>query len=287
MKKILALLFLLGSSASVSAQSYVVDFENFNTFGALFEDVDDLLVITNVQGSGVDVTIDGGTDNRVYDLVQFGGYQFSGPQALIDWDWAGLQNSAGTDILFSTPVNSVSLIAGDFGGDDDSPLTLTAYDAGGGVVGSVTIPWNGSPPFALLSVSGNGIVRVHYASGGSFTNSTFIDDITFEVTGPTLTSTGTPGGPMTFDVAGATPGGPVVYFYAFGLGSFAGTNPYTGNLVTTGLSSSNFTVISVVTADGAGAATLSHPNVPVAAIGLAHVQAIDGLTDSFTNTLSL
>lgn len=215
MKYLLPLALTALLPALAAAQTYVIDFEDFNTGGAAYEDVSESLLLADVGGSGIDVTINGGADNRIYDLVQFGGYTFPGPQALIDWNWSSYQNTAGTDIEFSAPVSSVSLIAGDFGGDDDSPITITAYDASGAVVDSDFTPWNGNPPFSLLSVSGGGIVRVHYSSGGQYTNSTFFDDITFEADGPMLSAAGlSAGGTATLTVSGATPGGQVIIGYS-------------------------------------------------------------------------
>jgi hypothetical protein len=102
----------------------------------------------------------------------------------------------------------------------------------------------------------------------------------------TLATTGTPGGSMTFDVAGATASGPVALMYGFGTGAHTGLNPYTGNMVTTGLSSTSFTVAVVANADAAG--NMSHTQfVPSAAIGLVAVQAIDLLSDNLSNVISL
>jgi hypothetical protein len=104
-------------------------------------------------------------------------------QALIDMSWSTFQNPNGTDILFDVPVKNFSLRAGDFGGDDDSPLKIEAFDAGGASLGVAMVSWPAStfPPFATLSLNVSGIRKVHYSSGGQFTGSTFIDDVTFEV----------------------------------------------------------------------------------------------------------
>jgi hypothetical protein len=217
MNHILPLAALLLSPTLAWSQTYVVDFEDFNTSGALYEDVSETLLLADVGGSGVDVTIEGGEDNRIYDLVQFGGYTFPGPQALIDWNWGTYQNYHGTDIVFSAPVNSMSLIAGDFGIDDDGQIKISAFDAAGTLVDSDSIWWNvnANPPFALLSVSGGGIVRVHYSSGGQRTNSTFFDDITFELDGPILSVSGlAAGGTATLIVNNATPGGAIIMGYS-------------------------------------------------------------------------
>ena len=101
-----------------------------------------------------------------------------------------------------------------------------------------------------------------------------------------LAVSGAPGGLMTFDVSGATANGPVAYLYAYGLGSFAVNNPFTSNIVTTGLSSNGFTVAAVVTADGSGNYSFS-TGVPARAAGFVHVQAADGLSDALSAVASL
>ena len=85
-------------------------------------------------------------------------------------------------MLFSRPVESVSLDAGDWGSDDDSPLELTATDCNGQVVARTQVQWTleRSPPFARLAVQGRGICRVIYRSGGPYPGSTFIDNVRFE-----------------------------------------------------------------------------------------------------------
>ncbi len=177
----LAIALAIGCSTPLCFGSTTIDFENFNLGGAMFLDTPDTLVFTNVGGSGVDVTIVGGSDLRVYDLVQFGGYAFPGPQALIDMSWSSFTNPNGTDILFSSPVSNFSLIAGDFGSDDDSPLMIQAFDASNNLLGQASSAWPASafPPFASLGVNGTGISRIHYSSGGAFPSSTFIDNLTF------------------------------------------------------------------------------------------------------------
>lgn len=101
-----------------------------------------------------------------------------------------------------------------------------------------------------------------------------------------LTTTGTPGGPMTFDVAGGTPNGIGAYLYAFGQGSHQAHNPVTGNTLTTGLASAGFTIAEIFIHDGGGA--YSHPaNVPAAAAGLVSVQVADGITDGLSNVVDL
>jgi len=161
---------LLWSIFAAEANAAVIDFEQFNLGGGLFLDVGSPLVFPNVSGSGVTVSINEGADNRIYDLVLFGGtYPGPGRQALIDWNWSTFQNVNGTDIVFSSPVSDFSLIAGDYGSDDDTPLRIEAFDQNNVSLGVAAANWpsTANPPFALLSLNVSGISRVHYSSGGS------------------------------------------------------------------------------------------------------------------------
>jgi hypothetical protein len=171
----------ISSFVSVSDAAVIIDFESFNLNNATFLDVASPLVFDNVGGSGVTVTMNEGIDFRIYDLFAFGGDLNAVGQALIDMSWGTFTNSSGTDILFSSPVSGFSLRAGDFGSDGDSPLRIEAFDAGNVSLGVATALWPAVafPPFATLSLDVAGIRRIHYSSNGTFTGSTFIDDITF------------------------------------------------------------------------------------------------------------
>ena len=107
-----------------------------------------------------------------------------------------------------------------------------------------------------------------------------------EGAGMTLTTTGAPGGTMSFDTTGASPGGTVATMYAFGIGSHTVSNPITGNSVTTGLASTGFTIADLSAADGSGTSSYS-AFVPSAAAGLVSVQSGDGLTDGLSNVVNL
>lgn len=160
---------------------YTIDFENFDLAGGLYLDVPETLTFNDVDGFGLNVTIIAGADNRVYDLLKFGNNPNATSQALIDWPWPEGSNPTGTSIQFNKPISSFSLRAGDFGGDDDTPLKITAFDALDQPLVEDNVIWNASssPPFATLSVTTPGIRKVIYHSGGIYENSTFIDDITF------------------------------------------------------------------------------------------------------------
>jgi hypothetical protein len=189
--------------AAAQLSAGVITFEppDFNLGGNMFLD---LRLTHQITVDGVLVTINGGADLRVYDLVKFNafdpvnnplgnGYAYAGPQALIDWNWTdpsptnptGNTNPNGTDFVFNLPVYNFSLIAGDFGADGDTPIRIEAFDAGGSSLGFTTANWPSSayPPFALLSLNYTGIRRVHYSSGGVNSGSTFMDNVTFSYQG--------------------------------------------------------------------------------------------------------
>ncbi len=104
--------------------------------------------------------------------------------------------------------------------------------------------------------------------------------------GLNLSTTGAPGGVMSFDVSGATPAGPMAYLYAFGTGSYSRVNPLTGNVLITGLSSNGITVHATPNADAAGNYSLS-ATVPSGAAGLVCVQVVDLLSDGLSNVVCL
>jgi hypothetical protein len=182
---LLSLTLLIVFPAAGHAQ-YGIDFESFDLMGAPYLDTVETLVFPDVQGSGVTVTIEGHDDVRIYDLFQYAGDPNITGQAMIDMNWLDYNNPAGTDFHFDPPVANFFLHAGDFGADDDSPLSITAYDSGGNVIATDSAPWpeTAFPPFAQLSVGVSGIKRVHYLSGGDYMNSTFIDLLGFDATSP-------------------------------------------------------------------------------------------------------
>jgi parallel beta-helix repeat protein len=116
-----------------------------------------------------------------------------------------------------------------------------------------------------------------------------IVDIGFHYFDPSpliLTVSGSPGGTMLFKVTGSSPNGPTAFMYAYGTGSYAVTNPYTGNLITTGLAIAGFTMVAVLDADAQGEIQLS-AFVPPAAAGTIYVQAADALRDRLTDVIGL
>jgi parallel beta helix pectate lyase-like protein len=116
-----------------------------------------------------------------------------------------------------------------------------------------------------------------------------IVDIGYHYTDPNpivLTATGAPGGTMIFKVTGSTPNGPTAFLYSYGTGTYSAPNPYTGNIVTTGLANFGFTLALVVDADAQGDYNLP-AFVPAAAAGIVYVQVVDALQDKLTEVLPL
>lgn len=91
---------------------------------------------------------------------------------------------------------------------------------------------------------------------------------------------------MDFEVRGAFPNGLVALCHAFGTGSHSGVNPFTGNTLTTGLSSTRFTVAHLGSTNASGMMSYS-TLVPPAAAGLVAVQAVDLYGDAVSNVISL
>ncbi len=177
--------------APAAADPVVIDFEDFDLGGAAYLDLPETMIYPNAGGSGIEMTIQGHDDIRIYDLLLFGGEDpGANGQALIDVNWGSFSNPDGTDIIFDHPVSSFSLQAGDFGNDGDSPLSIVAFDENGTQIGADSAPWPGDayPPFATLSITAPGIRYVHWHSGGAFQNSTFIDNLTFDPAPPTATA---------------------------------------------------------------------------------------------------
>jgi hypothetical protein len=181
-------LLAIGAVAPAAADAVVIDFEDFDLGGAIYLDLPETLLFPDVGGSGIEVIIAGHDDIRIYDLVLYSsGYPGAAGQALIDMNWSNYSNPDGTDIYFDHPVSSFSLQAGDFGSDNDSPLTIVAFDESGTQIGADSQPWAGDafPPFITLSITAPGIRRIHWQSGGAFQNSIFIDNLTFDPAPPT------------------------------------------------------------------------------------------------------
>ncbi|KAA3613411.1 MAG: hypothetical protein DWQ01_02485 [Planctomycetota bacterium] len=114
-----------------------------------------------------------------------------------------------------------------------------------------------------------------------------IDDVEIApvASGPTLTSTGTCGGAMTFIVENATPSGNVAFVYAFGTGSLVVPNGFPCAGTQLGLDNSA-TLAATLPADAAGTASLG-ANVPAGACGNVFMQCLDLSTCEVTNVLTV
>ena len=101
-----------------------------------------------------------------------------------------------------------------------------------------------------------------------------------------LSLDGSPGGPMEFRAAGASPSGQVALAYARGSGSHGITNPLTGNSILTDLSPLAFGIGATGVTDAQGAIVFP-VFVPAAAAGSFQVQVLDGTTDTVSNPMPL
>lgn len=129
------------------------------------------LLFENVSGTGVDVKIDGPA-LTVTDLYEFAGQDDVRGNALITNRWP---QQDGIAVIFSRPVRTVGIVAGDFGGDEDGPLILRALDCKGREVARDEATWSSGqmPPFAPLMVSALSICQVLFTSGGEHAGSAF------------------------------------------------------------------------------------------------------------------
>jgi hypothetical protein len=152
----------------VSAAPTVIDFEgrpNGEVVGV------------NYLGSGVSFSQTDGRTIYLYNMYGVPGLEFDG------------QGMAGTDPFtgpgsfradFAGLVNSVSVVMGDWNGDDDS-LFLNAYDADGVLLAGDTDFINSSVMGGpTLSVDIPGIQYVLFGSTGTYDNSVYFDVFTFD-----------------------------------------------------------------------------------------------------------
>lgn len=173
-------------------------------------------------------------------------------------------------------------------GDDDNAFNSGSaylYDAGSGQMIRKLLSSDGEAhdEFGAAIAIDNGIVVIGAAgdddqgtsSGAAYVFSPFV-----------LSITGSPGGMMSFKIGGAMPAGQVALLYAFGVGAHVISNPLTGTAITTGLSSSSFSVgiFGMAGPEGDLVFTL---NIPAGAAGHVWVQAVDGLSDGSSNVIGM
>lgn len=165
-------------------------------------------------------------------------------------------------------------------------VDATAYDAAGNVLAQQ----NGIPIVALgsttVSFSGGNIRKVEFLSALTGGDSAFIGEHTYcASTGPSLTLTGNCPGAVVLDGSGMTPGGAVVILKSLNLGNWIvpGGAPACAGLMLDVVSPA---IQLIVAADASG--DISIPaNVPAAACGVVHVQAVDKVSCGPTNVISL
>ncbi len=167
------LLLLLTSGVAAQRPTLRVDFDALAPGPTRGEPI----LLRDVDGRGLEVRFEG-PELQVIDLFEFAHDPSVRGRALITWSWP---QQDGITITFSRPITYVSARAGDFGGDDDGPLTLRAYDCDGSEVAAANAPWpsDALPPFRQLEVRGAAICRVKFTSGGQHAGSAFLDDLEF------------------------------------------------------------------------------------------------------------
>jgi hypothetical protein len=162
--RILAVLgLIIGVVGSASATVPVI---NFDTVPA------GTPVGVNFDGRGVTFWND--TTNTLTTTRDCPGPPFTAPNSVADWNgYTGSHNYAK---FLHGPATYVSVCLGDYNEDED-PIYLEAYDAGGGLLASASdvVPadlWGGK----TLSVSASGIAYVKFWSEGMYPGSVFFDN---------------------------------------------------------------------------------------------------------------
>ena len=194
----------------------------------------------------------------------------------------GIDRSTNSLVSINPTTGALSVIFG---------LTPTLGAVGGMAVRSDTYHFSTSGPSGSIPGSNelwtiDPYSGVHSLVGSLGVTGMGISGLATLDDGLQLSSSGSPGGNMSFTVTGNTPFGPLAYLYAAGTGSHTRTNPFTGNSITTGLSSVKFTIAAVVPASASGEYTYSSI-VPAAAAGLIYVQAVDVTKDGLSNVIGL
>lgn len=262
---LLCSLLSLGIASSAQAQVIDVNQPSVNAVMAAFYQTDLAQsfqpTMDNCSGAGVELTAGWG----------YGG---TFTAAL----WSGLPNAGGTMLASgsasATPGTWVDVYwpAVPVTPGTTYYMVYSCTDGNMAIAGDTTNPYSGGYVYAN---AGYGPFP-----GFDYTFRTWADG------GISLTATGSPGTYMTFDIAGATPGGAVAYLYAYGLGSHAVFNPLAGAYLTTGLSNVGFTNAGIFFASAAGTFSLSS-FVPVGAAGNIHVQAVDATSNTVSNVIGL
>lgn len=275
-----ALALLSGIGGGSPATAALEDFEAFAIADgtAVLLDVSTLNehTIANGQGPG---------------LVQ-AGCTYSGNG--LQWNGKGyygqvsrnIQADVGPLLLsYDYPVNGFNLALSAFDGYPDT-VQVSVFNSNYQLIATLgPISVAGATPVPIGFRAPD--IRFVEVLGSAHSWSPMIDDHQFgDVGGMHLSTTGVPGGVMDFEVRGAFPNGLVALCHAFGTGSHSGVNPFTGNTLTTGLSSTRFTVAHLGSTNASGMMSYS-TLVPPAAAGLVAVQAVDLYGDAVSNVISL
>ena len=185
-----------------------------------------------------------------------------------------LLGSAGSEIIefrFTVAVSSVTALIGISGGSD----VMEIYDSGGASLGARV----GDDVEVTLS-STSPIARVEIRPFASTTPA--IDNLIFESSGLTLSTVDSCPGPMTFNISGATPHGPIAVIRGPGMGTSTVSTPC--GIVTLGLAAP--TLVAVLSADGSGNASLT-ATIPPVVCGSLCGQVLDLTSCALSNVLCL
>jgi PEP-CTERM motif len=191
----MAALLALGVTAGYSASTALAGTITFN-----FEELStgNFPTITSTQG-GLTATLQrqDGTDLGIIDLTAFGSPPSFGHRSVSNFVGPSVSPGSTLIINFSQPVNAASLSFGDYDGDDDSPVTLTAFSAPNGLgtalsSSSVSYPINltlasGESAVRTLSVTGTEIESLTFTSGGPFPGTLFSDNLVVTLAPPPTT----------------------------------------------------------------------------------------------------
>lgn len=164
--------------------------------------------------------------------------------------------------------------------------TLNAYDASNNLLESVTGTMPNTSEAVFIGVERSEVIAYIelVETNGENGNISLFDDLRFEAGGPSLSTSGSCPGSMTFTSAGNTANGNVAFAYAFGTGAFViPSGPCAGTQ--TGLNAT-IQLGGMVSADGSGTAELTQ-NVPAAACGRVFVQTVDAATCATSNVVGI